>query len=74
MTPLRPYPPVRQAPINQIRSDLDPSLVYDISAYGHVGYDSSVGPPDNDALRCRSSTPAPGQCTILQMMIRGWVH
>jgi hypothetical protein len=46
--PLRPYPPVRQAPINQIRSDLDPSLVHDISAYGHLGYDSSVGPPDNN--------------------------
>jgi hypothetical protein len=46
--PQRPYPPVRQAPINMIRSDLDPSLVHDISAYGHVGYDSSEGPPDND--------------------------
>jgi hypothetical protein len=46
--PLRPYPPVRQAPISKIRSDLDPSLVHDISAYGQVGYDSSVSLPDND--------------------------
>jgi hypothetical protein len=54
--PLRPYPPVRQAPINQIRNDLDPSLVHDINAYGHVGYDASAGPPDNDA-------PVQGQYT-----------
>jgi hypothetical protein len=46
--PHRPYPPVRQTPINQARSDLDPSLVYDISAYGHLGYDPSLGPPDDD--------------------------
>jgi hypothetical protein len=44
--PLRPYPPVRQTPINQARSDLDPSLVYEISAYGHLGYDPTLGPPD----------------------------
>jgi hypothetical protein len=44
--PLRPYPPTRQAPLNQARSDLDPSLVYDMSDYGHLGYDPAIGPPD----------------------------
>ena len=44
--PLRPFPPVRQTPINQARTDLDPSLVYDMSDYGHLGYDPALGPPD----------------------------
>jgi hypothetical protein len=44
--PLRPYPPPRQTPLNQARSDLDPSVVYDMSDYGHLGYDPAKGPPD----------------------------
>jgi hypothetical protein len=46
--PLRPYPPPRQAPLNESRSDLDPSLVYDISDYGHLGYDPAKGAPKPD--------------------------
>jgi len=44
--PLRPYPPVRQTPLNKARNDLDPSLAYDMSKYGHLGYDPALGPPD----------------------------
>lgn len=44
--PLRPYPPVRQTPINVAMSDLDPLLVYDMSDYGHFGYDPALGSPD----------------------------
>jgi len=44
--PLRPYPPPRQTPLNRARNDLDPSLAYDMSEYGHVGYDPGLGPPD----------------------------
>jgi hypothetical protein len=41
----RPYPPARQTPINQARQDTDPSLGFDVSAYGHLGYDASQGLP-----------------------------
>jgi len=46
--PLRPYPPPRQTPLNQKMSDLDPSLCFDMSEYGHLGYDPAQGPPDPD--------------------------
>jgi hypothetical protein len=46
--PLRPYPPVRQTPYGEKMSDLDPSLCFDMSAYGHRGYDPLLGPPDPD--------------------------
>jgi hypothetical protein len=46
--PLRPYPPVRQTPFDEKMSDLDPSLCFDMSAYGHRGYDPAMGPPDPD--------------------------
>jgi hypothetical protein len=46
--PLRPYPPVRQTPLNKALSDLDPSVVYDMSDYGQLGYDPAKGPPDPD--------------------------
>jgi hypothetical protein len=46
--PLRPYPPPRKTPLNRARDDLDPSLAYDMSAYGHLGYDPDLGPPDPD--------------------------
>jgi hypothetical protein len=42
----QPYPPPRQTPITQARQDTDPSLGFDISAYGHLGYDSSQGVPN----------------------------
>ncbi len=44
----RPYPPPRQAPLNKKRDDMDPSLAYDLSDFGHLGYDPSLGPPDKD--------------------------
>ena len=44
--PLRPYPPPRQTPLNKARSDLDPSVAYDMSDYGHFGYNPALGPPD----------------------------
>jgi hypothetical protein len=45
----RPYPPPRQQPINQALQDMDPSLAYDLSDYGHLGYDPAIGPPDPNA-------------------------
>jgi len=45
----RPYPPPRQTPIDQPRPDTDPSLAFDIPAWGHLGYDPAVGPPDDEA-------------------------
>jgi hypothetical protein len=44
--PLRPYPPVRQTPLNRTRNDLDPSLAYGMSEYGNLGYDPALGAPD----------------------------
>ena len=45
----RPYPPPRQTPLGERRDDNDPSLAFDISAFGHVGYDGEQGPPSDDA-------------------------
>jgi hypothetical protein len=45
----RPYPPPRQTPPDQPRPDTDPSLAFDIPAWGHLGYDPASGPPDDDA-------------------------
>ncbi len=44
----RPYPPPRQTELRFIRGDFDPSLAYDLSDYGHLGYDETgaSGPPD----------------------------
>ena len=44
----QPYPPLRQSPIDRAMEDTDPSLVYDLSAYGHIGYDPALGPPRDD--------------------------
>ncbi|MBW1823893.1 MAG: hypothetical protein JRI87_04905, partial [Deltaproteobacteria bacterium] len=44
--PLRPYPPLRQTPITEKMSDLDPSLCFDMSEYGHLGYDPGMGAPN----------------------------
>lgn len=43
------YPPPRQTPIDKAREDIDPSLAFDISAYGHLGYDPAKGKPSDDA-------------------------
>ncbi len=44
--PSRPYPPPRQT--TGARGDLDPSMAYDLSDYGHLGYDETgaSGAPD----------------------------
>lgn len=42
----RPYPPPRATPANKLRDDLDPSLAFDVSAFGHLGYDPALGAPD----------------------------
>ena len=42
----QPYPPLRQTPLNEAREDLDPSLAYDVSEYGHLGYEPALGPPN----------------------------
>jgi len=44
---LRPYPPARQTAITQARQDTDPSLGFDISDYGHLGYDAQKGAPND---------------------------
>lgn len=44
----RPYPPLRQAPLDQNRDSFDPSLAFDLPAYGHLGYDPALGLPDTD--------------------------
>jgi len=46
--PLRPYPPPRQTPLNGKMSDLDPHLCFDMSEYGHEGYDPAEGDADPD--------------------------
>ncbi len=45
----RPYPPPRQTPMDVARPDTDPSLIFDIPAFGHLGYNPSSGPPDAKA-------------------------
>lgn len=42
----RPYPPARTTPADKPRDDLDPSLAFDVSEYGHLGYDPLRGRPD----------------------------
>jgi len=44
----RPYPPPRQTALNSARGDMDPSLAYAVSEYGHLGYDETgvSGSPD----------------------------
>jgi len=40
------YPPLRKTPLDEKREDMDPSLAFDLSDYGHLGYDPKLGPPD----------------------------
>ncbi len=42
------YPPPRQTPLDEKREDMDPSLAFDLSDFGNVGYDPAKGPPDPD--------------------------
>ena len=42
----RPYPPPSTTPADEPRDDLDPSLAFDVSEFGHLGYDPNNGPPD----------------------------
>jgi hypothetical protein len=42
----RPYPPSRQTPVHEPREDLDPSLAFDVSEFGHLGYRAAAGPVD----------------------------
>jgi hypothetical protein len=42
------YPPARQADLDKKRDDMDPSLAYEVSEYGHLGYDPDLGSPDPD--------------------------
>ena len=41
------YPPPRQTPPDKRRDDLDPSLVFDVSHFGHLGYDADAGAPSD---------------------------
>ncbi|MCX8044914.1 MAG: hypothetical protein N3B18_12415 [Desulfobacterota bacterium] len=43
----QPYPPLRQT--SDARGAFDPSLAYDVSEYGHLGYNPALGPPDPNA-------------------------
>jgi hypothetical protein len=45
----RKYPPPRQTPIDKKMNSFDPSLAYDLSDYGHLGYDPAKGPPNPNA-------------------------
>lgn len=42
----RPYPPPRLTPMDEVRDDLDPSLAFAVSEFGHLGYDPAQGAPD----------------------------
>ena len=42
------YPPPRITPLDEKREDMDPSLAYDLSDYGNLGYDPALGPPSPD--------------------------
>jgi hypothetical protein len=44
----QPYPPLRQT-TGAVRTMLDPSLAYDLSDYGHLGYNPASGAPNPDA-------------------------
>ena len=44
----RPYPPSRQTTLDEAISNIDPSLAFDLSDYGHIGYDPELGPPNQD--------------------------
>jgi len=43
----QPYPPLRQS--TGVRAMLDPSLAYDLSDYGHLGYNPASGAPNPNA-------------------------
>ena len=43
-----PYPETRQTPLDKPMSRVDPAIVFDVPAFGHLGYDPAAGQPDND--------------------------
>ncbi|MDP7419239.1 MAG: hypothetical protein QF483_05110 [Gammaproteobacteria bacterium] len=45
----QPYPPERQSLATRAISQLDSHLGFDVSEYGHLGYDSAAGAPDVNA-------------------------
>jgi hypothetical protein len=42
------YPPLRKTPLDEKREDMDPSLAFDLSDFGHLGYDQKLGDPDQE--------------------------
>ena len=42
-------PSPRLAPVHRARDDLDPSLAFDVSEFGHLGYDPKQGQPDPES-------------------------
>jgi len=44
----RAYPPLRQGPVDRPLEDTDPSLAFDIAAFGQLGYDAGAGSPRDD--------------------------
>jgi hypothetical protein len=42
------YPPKRQAKETKKMDSRDPSLAYDVSAFGHLGYNPNLGAPNDD--------------------------
>ena len=44
----RPYPPPRQGPVDRPVEDTDPSLAFDVSAWGQLGYDVAAGAPSDE--------------------------
>ncbi|NUQ01960.1 MAG: hypothetical protein HUU35_19105, partial [Armatimonadetes bacterium] len=45
----QPYPPERQTLLTAAMKATDPSLVYQVSDYGHLGYDPALGAPNPNA-------------------------
>jgi len=45
----QPYPPERQSPLTEAIDALDPHLGFDVSAYGHLGFDPALGAPNDNA-------------------------
>jgi hypothetical protein len=45
----QPYPPERQTALTSAMKTADPSLAYQVSDYGHLGYDQVLGAPNPNA-------------------------
>ena len=62
---LRPYPPPRGT--TAARAELDPSLTYDLSDYGHLGYNPASGAPNPNAP-VQNQYTGRGKCTSQQAL------